>query len=236
MVSAIKKEEFGKKSISRNPLLFSLFKSVDSYDDEVGYLRGTDYLEVVDMQGLYGTMTESDKKKMVDELNKMLKGNSVAKDIGQAVKLVKGNLIGVAYDILNAQIKKAIANTLSSWVANKTVSGTPQWVDVGYGQLWDVSVKIPTQKVDIYKCCIEQHIFVKDRTETRTFKEKYGKCAYTSPGPSIRYTANLEDLDITGCKSGSCPNAWKDAIEKALNYALTVSPLQGRIVGDCPGS
>jgi len=29
LVSAIKKEDFGKKSISRNPLLFSLFKSVD---------------------------------------------------------------------------------------------------------------------------------------------------------------------------------------------------------------
>ncbi|MBI2136386.1 hypothetical protein HYU06_04905 [Candidatus Woesearchaeota archaeon] len=29
LVSAIKKKEFGKKSISRNPLLFSLFKSVD---------------------------------------------------------------------------------------------------------------------------------------------------------------------------------------------------------------
>jgi len=29
LVSAIKKEEFGKKSISRNPLLFSLFKAVD---------------------------------------------------------------------------------------------------------------------------------------------------------------------------------------------------------------
>jgi len=29
LVSAIKKSEFGKKSVSRNPLLFNLFKRVD---------------------------------------------------------------------------------------------------------------------------------------------------------------------------------------------------------------
>ena len=43
LVSAIKKEEFGKKSVSRNPLLFSLFKSADLVEkvgSGIGRMRG----------------------------------------------------------------------------------------------------------------------------------------------------------------------------------------------------